>query len=186
MTYLLRRVRASSLALFAPLLAALLASGCAADFDELQGWIEGERRALQPRVSTLQPPRPFNPEAYEGAQAVEPFSTQRLSVAVRQESAAQPNSAISAELIRRKEPLEAFPLDTMSMVGSLSRQGRAVALLRVDSLLYMVKPGDYLGQNYGRVTKVDEARVEIRELVQDATGEWVTRTAVLQLQDKAR
>jgi type IV pilus assembly protein PilP len=59
-------------------------------------------------------------------------------------------------------------------------------LLRVDSLLYQVKTGDYLGQNYGRVTKVDETRVEIRELVQDATGEWVTRSAVLHLQDKGR
>jgi type IV pilus assembly protein PilP len=59
-------------------------------------------------------------------------------------------------------------------------------LLRIDSLLYMVKVGDYLGQNYGRVTKVEETRVEIRELVQDATGEWVTRSAVLQLQDRSR
>lgn len=186
MRRVLRGRQLSGLGLLAPVLVAVLASGCAADFDELQGWIDSERRAVQPRVNALQPPRPFNPEAYEGAQAVEPFSTQKLSVAVRQESAAQPNSAISAELNRRKEPLEAFPLDTMAMVGSLSRQGRAVALLRVDSLLYMVKPGDYLGQNYGRVTKVDEARVEIRELVQDATGEWVTRTAVLHLQDKTR
>lgn len=167
-------------------LAALFASGCAADFDELQTWIDSERRAVQPRVNVLQPPRPFNPEAYQGAQSVEPFSTQKLSVAARQESATQPNAAIAAELNRRKEPLEAFPLDTMVMVGSLSRQGRSVALLRIDSLLYMVRPGDYLGQNYGRVTKVDEARVEIRELVQDATGEWVTRNAVLHLQDKTR
>jgi type IV pilus assembly protein PilP len=74
----------------------------------------------------------------------------------------------------------------MTMVGSLARQGRSVALLRIDSLLYMVKVGDYLGQNYGRVTKVEETRVEIRELVQDATGEWVTRSAVLQLQDRSR
>jgi type IV pilus assembly protein PilP len=168
------------------MLVAGLLTGCAADFDELQGWIDSERRAVQPRLNALQPPRPFNPEAYEGSQTVEPFSTQKLTVAVRQESAAQPNSAMAAELNRRKEPLEAFPLDAMTMVGSLSRQGRAVALLRVDSLLYMVRPGDYLGQNYGRVTKVDEARVEIRELVQDATGEWVTRPAVLHLQDKAR
>ena len=166
-------------------LVVLLASGCAQGFDELQGWIDSERRSAQPRVKPLQPPRQFNPEPYEGMQAVDPFSAQKLSVAVRQE-AAQPNSAIAAELSRRKEPLEAFPLDTMTMVGSLSRQGRSVALLRVDNLLHMVKQGDYLGQNYGRVTKVDETRVEVRELVQDAAGEWVTRSAVLHLQDRAR
>ena len=163
----------------------LLAAGCAQGFEELQAWIDSERRSAKPQVKPLQPPRQFMPEAYEGAQAADPFSAQKLSVALRQE-AAQPNSVISAELGRRKEPLEAYPLDTMAMVGSLSRQGRAVALLRVDNLLHMVKQGDYLGQNYGRVTKVDETRVEIRELVQDAAGEWVTRSAVLHLQDRGR
>lgn len=166
-------------------LCALLVSGCGQGFEELQTWIDNERRSAQPQVKPLQPPRQFVPEGYEGTQATDPFSSQRLSLAIRQE-AAQPNSAIAAELNRRKEPLESYPLDTMTMVGSLSRQGRAVALLRVDNLLHMVKPGDYLGQNHGRVTKVDETRVEIRELVQDATGEWVTRPAVLQLQDRSR
>jgi type IV pilus assembly protein PilP len=163
----------------------LLATGCAQGFEELQAWIDTERRSAKPQVRPLQPPRQFMPEPYEGAEAVDPFSAQKLSVALRQE-AAQPNSALAAELNRRKEPLEAYPLDLMMMVGSLSRQGRAVALLRVDNLLHMVKQGDYLGQNYGRVTKVDETRVEVRELVQDAAGEWVTRSAVLHLQDRAR
>jgi len=167
------------------LLAALALTGCAKGFDELQGWIDSERRTAQPRVQPLQPPRQFTPEAYNGMQAVDPFSGQKLSVALRQETA-QPNSAIAAELSRRREPLEAFPLDAMTMVGSLARQGRSVAVVRVENLLYQVKAGDYLGQNYGRVTKVEETRVEIRELVQDATGEWVTRPAVLLLQDRIR
>lgn len=163
----------------------LLAAGCAPGFEELQAWIDSERRSAKPQVRPLQPPRQFVPEGYDGAQVADPFSAQKLSVALRQE-AAQPNSAIASELNRRKEALEAYPLDTMTMVGSMARQGRAVALLRVDNLLHMVKQGDYLGQNYGRVTKVDETRVEIRELVQDAAGEWVTRSAVLYLQDRGR
>ena len=165
--------------------AAWLLAGCTQGFEELQAWIDNERRSAQPQVRALQPPRQFVPEPYEGTQAVDPFTYQKLSVALRQD-AAQPNPAIAAELNRRKEPMEAFPLDTMTMVGSLARQGRAVALLRVDNLLHMVKAGDYLGQNYGRVTKIDETRVEVRELVQDAAGEWVTRPAVLYLQDRAR
>ena len=52
--------------------------------------------------------------------------------------------------MRRKEPLEAFPLDSMSMVGSVNKLGQPVALLRVDGLLYQVRVGDYLGHNYGR------------------------------------
>ena len=60
------------------------------------------------------------------------------------------------------------------------------ALLRVDTLLYQVKVGDYLGQNYGRITQIDETQIVLREIVQDAAGEWIERPGVLQLQDKAR
>ena len=116
---------------------------------------------------------------------VDPFSTQKLTVALKQE-ARQPNSAISAELNRRKEPLEAYPLDSMSMVGSVNRKGAPYALLRVDNLLYQVKAGDYLGQNYGKIMKITETEIELREIVQDAAGEWTERPTTLQLQETAR
>jgi type IV pilus assembly protein PilP len=74
----------------------------------------------------------------------------------------------------------------MSMVGSVSREGKPFALLKVNNLLYQVKVGDYLGQNYGRVTKIAETEVTLREIVQDAAGEWIERSASLQLQERAR
>jgi type IV pilus assembly protein PilP len=74
----------------------------------------------------------------------------------------------------------------MSMVGSVNKQGQPFALLRVDNLLYQVKPGDYLGQNYGRITKIAETEIALREIVQDAAGEWIERPVVLQLAEKAR
>jgi type IV pilus assembly protein PilP len=74
----------------------------------------------------------------------------------------------------------------MSMVGSVNKQGKPFALLRVDNLLYQVKVGDYLGQNYGRITKIDETEIAMREIVQDAAGEWIERPATLQLQERAR
>ena len=119
------------------------------------------------------------------ATAVEPFSNQKLTVVLKQE-ARQPNSLLAAEMNRRKEPLEAFPLDTMAMVGSVTRSGRPYALLRVDGLLYQVKAGDYVGQNYGKITKITETEIALREVVQDAAGEWIERTGTLQLQEKAR
>jgi type IV pilus assembly protein PilP len=93
---------------------------------------------------------------------------------------------LSAELNRRKEPLEAYPLDSMTMVGSVNKQNSPYALLRVDALLYQVKVGDYLGQNYGRITRIGETEVALREIVQDAAGEWIERPATLQLQERAR
>jgi len=106
-------------------------------------------------------------------------------VALKQE-AKQPNSLLAAEMNRRKEPLEAFPLDAMAMVGSVSKNGVPFALLRVDNLLYQVKAGDYIGQNYGRIMRIGETEVALREIVQDAAGEWTERNATLQLQEKAQ
>ncbi|WP_375138456.1 pilus assembly protein PilP [Rubrivivax albus] len=172
-------------AVLATAAAGVLLAGCSANEDELRGWMDQQRREVKPNVTPLAAPKAFVPESYTGVADVDPFSTQKLSVAIKQE-ARQPNSLLASELNRRKEPLESYPLDSMSMVGSVSRDGRPFALLRVASLLYQVKVGDYLGQNYGRVTRIDETGVTLREIVQDAAGEWIERSASLQLQESAR
>jgi type IV pilus assembly protein PilP len=172
--------------LIVPLAASLFAlAGCSAEHDELRQWMEQQRREVKPNVTPLTPPKKFDPQPYTSAQAVDPFSTQKLTVALKQE-ARQPNSLLAAELNRRKEPLEAYPLDSMSMVGSVNKQGQPYALLRVDQLLHQVKVGDYLGQNYGRITRIGETEIALREIVQDAAGEWIERPATLQLQERAR
>ena len=163
----------------------MLATGCADEQDELQQWMEQQKREVKPSVLPLNAPKKFNPQPYASVDGVEPFSTQKLTVALKQE-ARQPNSLVSAEINRRKEPLEAYPLDSMSMVGSVMKQGRQYAFMRVDNLLHNVKVGDYLGQNYGKITKISETDVSLREIVQDAAGEWIERTSAIQLQEKAR
>ncbi len=172
-------------AVLASLLASLLLAGCGGEQQELQDWMDQQRREVRPSVQPLAQPKKFNPVPYANAQQVDPFSNQKLSVALKQE-ARQPNSMFAAEMNRRKEPLEAFPLDAMSMVGSVSRSGTPVALLRVDNLLYQVKAGDHLGQNYGRVLRITETEVVLREIVQDAAGEWIERNATLQLQERGQ
>jgi type IV pilus assembly protein PilP len=166
-------------------LAAVMLAGCGANHEELQQWMDQQRREVKPSVKPLQPPKKFDPQPYASLQAVEPFSNQKLTVAIKQESR-QPNSLLSGELNRRKEPLESYPLDGVRMVGSLDKAGRPYALLKVDNLLYQVKVGDYLGQNYGRITKIAETEIALREIVQDAAGEWIERVSTLQLQEKTR
>ena len=167
------------------LLAAALLAGCTADHDELRQWMEQQRREIKPNVTPLQPPKKFDPEPYAQSQAVEPFSNQKLSVALKQEARA-PNSLLAKQLNRRKEPLEAYPLDSMIMVGSVTKQGLPYALLRVDALLYQVRVGDHIGQNYGQITAITETELTLLETVQDAAGEWIERPATLQLQERAR
>ncbi len=170
----------------AALLAATLAlAACGGEQEELSQWMEQQRREVKPSVQPLTPPKKFDPQPYVALGGVEPFSTQKLTVALKQE-ARQPNSLLAGEINRRKEPLEAYPLDSMSMVGSVVRAGRPYALLKVDNLLYQVKPGDYLGQNYGKITRISETEIALREIVQDAAGEWIERSSALQLQERAR
>jgi type IV pilus assembly protein PilP len=171
--------------LFACALALTLLAGCANENEELSVWMEQQRQAVKPNAQPLVPPKKFDPQPYRNAQAPDPFSTQKLTVALKQEERA-PNSMMANELKRRKEPLEAFPLDGMTMVGSLDRKGRRFALLKVDKLLYQVKVGDHIGQNFGRITKIDETQIVLREVVQDAVGEWIERPASLQLQEQSR
>lgn len=165
--------------------AAFALTACGGEQEELTQWMEQQRREVKPSVEPLSPPKKFTPQPYAALSGVEPFSSQKLTVALKQE-AKQPNSLLAAEINRRKEPLEAYPIDSMSMVGSVVKNGRPYALLRVDNLLYQVKQGDYLGQNYGKIMKISETDVALREIVQDAAGEWIERTSALQLQEKAR
>ena len=166
-------------------LAVAALAACSGEQEELAQWMDQQRREVKPNVSKIEAPKKFNPQAYLALSSVEPFSAQKLSVALKQQER-QPNSLLASEINRRREPLESYPLDSMTMVGSVVRTGRPYALLRVDNLLYQVKQGDYLGQNYGKITKISETELSLREIVQDAAGEWIERSSALQLQEKAR
>jgi type IV pilus assembly protein PilP len=164
-----------------------LAVGCTASGeDELQLWMQEERNAIRPQVTPIPEPGRFEPQVYLSERMTEPFSAEKMASVTGSVAATVINSKLlEPELNRRKQPLEAFPLDTMRMVGSLNRDGQLVALVKVDSLLYQVRSGSYLGQNYGRVNQITETEITLREIVQDPSGEWTERPAALQLQEDA-
>lgn len=170
-------------------MAVVVLAGCVgSEQDELQQWMTDQRNQTKPRIEPISEPTKFVPQAYNQEAAVDPFSNQKLTIALKRDSnQATANAALIApELARRREALEAFPLDAISMVGSLNKEGKPVALVKVDNLLYQVRSGNYLGQNYGRITKISETEVSLREIVQDASGEWIERTASLQLQEGSK
>ena len=171
------------------LVAAGLLGACGgSDGDNLQKWMADQRGQTRPKVAPIPEPKVFKPVAYKEATIVEPFSKDKLAQALNRDSSQATSNAalIAPDLARRKQPLEAFPLDAMALVGSMVRAGEPVALVKVNNLLYQVRPGDYLGQNYGRVLKINETEVALREIVQDAVGEWIERTASLQLQERTK
>lgn len=165
-----------------------LAACSSADQDEIQRWMAEQRAVTKPKVQPIPEPKKFTPEAYASEAATDPFSNQKLTQALKRESATATSNAalIAPELNRRKEVLEAYPLDAMAMVGSLIREGKPVALLKVDNLIYQVRVGEYLGQNYGKILRITETEVGLREIVQDPGGEWIERAASLQLQERSQ
>lgn len=167
------------------LLPVILAACGSSDEDELQKWMAEQKSQTRPRVDRLPEPTKFLPQPYTQEGTVEPFSNQKLTQALKRDSTQATSNAalITPELSRRKEPLEAYPLDAVAMVGSLIKVGQPVALVRVDNLLYQIRAGNYIGQNYGRIIKISDAGLTLREIVQDAAGEWIERTATLQLQE---
>ena len=146
-----------------------------------------QRNQVRPTVPPISEPKKFTPQAYTESGSLEPFNIQKLTQALRRDSNQTVNSALIApELSRRKEALESFALDSMAMVGSLTRNGQPVALVTADKLLYQVRVGNHLGLNYGRITKIGETELALREIVQDAAGEWIERAATLQLQERSK
>jgi len=164
--------------------AGLLLAGCGdSDVKEVRDWMDQVKRDTRPAVKPLSEPKDFIPYAYSDRQAVDPFSPNKLlaELARAAETKQDPNKP---DLQRRKELLESYPLDTMQMVGVLQKGGVNYALLQIDRAVYQVRSGQRIGPNFGVVTRVSEDAINIREVVQDAAGEWVERMAKLELQSK--
>ena len=122
---------------------------------------------------------------YDSKASVDPYNPKKLMVAFAR---AQNNSSsmLKPDMERRREPLESYPLDTLKMVGTLQKPGVTYALLLADKTVFQVKIGNYIGQNFGLITKVTESDVELKEIVQDASGDWIERPAKLELQESKK
>jgi type IV pilus assembly protein PilP len=167
----------------------IVLSGCSGEsVSDVSDWVNAQK-AIEPRATFVAPaPARFIPEPYNEATTPDPFSPQKLLLVLKREAA---QSAVGSELVarelkRRKEPMEVYPLDTMSYTGMMVKDRQAVALVRIDKKLFQVKAGDHIGTNFGKVLKVSDAEVVLREVVQDAAGDWIERKATLQLQENAR
>lgn len=163
--------------LLVPLALAGVVAGCSSELDELKTFVRESEKGLPRRIEPLPAVKPFEPFTYEGFDLPDPFQPRKL--APPKEGGA--GGGIAPDLNRRKEPLEAFPLEQLKMVGTLSQAGETFALVRADKTLYRVKKGNYMGQNFGLITQVTETEIKLKEIVQDSAGDWAERQSVLPL-----
>ena len=95
-------------------------------------------------------------------------------------------SKLAPDPNRPKEPLESFPLESIQMLGTITQSSETFALVKAGPNLYRVRKGNYMGQNFGVITGIDDAQISLKELVQDAGGDWVERSSALQLVEAKR
>jgi len=153
-------------------------SGCGGSgMDDLQNFVAETGKDMQGKIESLPEVKVYEPFSYDAFDLPDPFKPRKLSTSGG-------GGGIQPDLNRPKEPLEAFSLETLSMVGMLSRQGVIHAVIRTpDKAIYHVKKGNYVGQNFGLVTQITDSEVTLREIVQDSAGDWSERTSTLLLQE---
>ena len=83
---------------------------------------------------------------------------------------------------RKRDSLEEYPLEAITFVGTLEKQGRAVGLVRAQEKVFQVLVGQYIGKNFGKVLRIDQTSIQLRELAQDQEGKWLQRDATLRIQ----
>ena len=162
--------------LLVPIAAVAVLASCSSEIDELKTFVRDSEKGLPRRIDPLPPVKPFEPFTYEGFDLPDPFKPRKLTPPKE-----GGGGGLAPDLNRRKEPLEAFPLEQLKMVGTLSMNNEMYAIVRADKTLYRVKKGNYMGQNFGLITQVTEGEIKLKEIVQDSAGDWAERQSVLPL-----
>jgi type IV pilus assembly protein PilP len=169
------------------LAAVLLGAGCGGEeHSDLKEELNQLTKDLRGRVDPLPQVRPYEPVPYTAEGQIDPFRPERIEVAGAGRAASASTALIDEQKKRPPEPLEAFPLESIQMLGTITQAKETFALVKAGPNLYRVRKGNYMGQNFGVITGIDEAQISLKELVQDSTGDWVERVSALQLVEAKR
>lgn len=158
---------------------ALSLVACSADQNEdLKQFVKDSGNGLRGKVDPLPEIKPYEPFTYNAFDLQDPFKPRKLQPA-------KGTGGIQPDLNRPKEALEAYPLENLKMVGTLQKNKTIFAIIKTpDNNLYRVRAGNYIGQNFGVISKVTESDLNLKEIVQDSAGDWTERASTIQLQEQ--
>ena len=156
----------------------LALTGCGGgDMDDLQQFMAEAGKDMQGKIEPLPQIKPYEPFTYDAFDLPDPFKPRKLSP--------YGGGNLQPDLTRPKEPLEAYSLETLKMVGTIGKKesGLQAVVATPDRAIYHVRAGNYIGQNFGLVTKITDTEITLKEIVQDSAGDWAERTSTLTLQE---
>lgn len=168
-------------------LAALALAACGGEeHGDLKQELSQLTKDFRGRVDPLPQVKAYEPVPYTAEGQIDPFRPERIDVASARLAPSASSLRVERERDRPKEPLEAFPLESIQMMGTITQDKEVFALVKAGPNLYRVRKGNYMGQNFGVVTGIDESQISLKELIQDSGGEWVERNSALQLVETTR
>ncbi|WP_301103274.1 pilus assembly protein PilP [Propionivibrio sp.] len=148
------------------------------DNEDLRAWMNDAAKDIKGKIPPLPQVKPYEPVPYDVGNLTDPFKSSKIGAEQKKSG----GSGLQPDLDRPREPLEAYPLESLKYVGVMTKKKVSYAIVQVDGSLYQVRIGNYMGQNFGVVTRVSESEVTLKELVQDSAGDWVERASTLLLQ----
>lgn len=168
-----------------PLAAALCCAaltGCGGEqHSDLRQFVKESENLPRGRIPPLPEAKIYEPFSYNAFDLTDPFKPRKIEPP----KTAAAGGGLQPDLNRRREPLEAFPLESLKMVGTLQQKKDVFALIKApDNNLFRVKSGNYVGQNFGRIVEVSESTIKLKEIVQDSGGNWEEKDQALLLQDE--
>ena len=147
--------------------------------NDLRVFVDEAHKGTKPEIEPLPAIRPYQGFTYSASDQIDPFAPGNLQPS---EASGASNSGPEPDTNRRKEPLEQFSLSGIQMVGTLYQsEDRWVILTAPDGTIHRITTGNYLGQDYGRITVIDDAQVEITETVLGPSNVWEDRVVFLSL-----
>ena len=157
----------------------VLVAGCGGQsHKDLQDWMKEQGKGARGQLDPLPQIKPYEPFAYNDFDLPDPFKPRKIEP-MKSES----TSKLAPDLNRRREPLEAYPIESLSMVGTLEKGKTRYALVRTPERdIYQVRQGMHMGQNFGVIVDINDADIKLKELVQDGSGDWSERSSTLNLQ----
>jgi len=159
----------------------LMLAACGEEFGDLKAELKDRTKDLRGKIEPLPVVKPYEPVPYKAFDQTDPFSSAKIELVTK--SAGGAGGGLKPDFNRPREPLEAYPLESLKMVGVLQQRKASFALVKADVGLYRVKVGNYMGQNFGLITTITESQIQLRELIQDPAGDWAERQSTLQLQE---
>lgn len=168
--------------LYACLPICLLVSGCigSGDRDELESFVKEVKARPPSEIEPIPMIKPYETFSYRAGSLRSPFTMPKPTIEVVEEDSTE--DGIRPDLERRKEYLEAYPLDALTMVGTLEKNEQIWAvIIDKDGAIHRVKSGNYVGLNHGKIYKVTEEKVFVNEIVSNPTGGWQERQSEMVL-----